>query len=124
MLTFAIVMIIIASILLILIVLAQNPKGGGLSSSFGGGGGQFGGVVQTNKFLDNATKILAGALIVFAVVASLSIPRDEEAEELRMKQSLMREVNQTTIPQIKTDAEVQQLQKQEETPATTSQKEE
>ncbi len=70
--TFSIIFILIASLLLILIVLVQNPKGGGLSAGFTGVN-QFGGVAQTNKFLENSTWTLAVVILAFSIVASLSI---------------------------------------------------
>jgi len=112
MLTIAIVLIIIASIIMILIVLAQNPKGGGLSSTFGGAG-QFGGVVQTNKFLDKTTWTLAIALIVFSITASLSIPTVEQDPESKIQEELMN-LNQTTIPDIQTPEQVEQFRENEE----------
>ena len=113
MLTLAIILIIITSILMILIVLAQNSKGGGLSSTFGGGG-QFGGVVQTNKFLDKTTWTLAIALIVFSITASLSIPKKIEDPESKIQRELM-ELNQTAIPEIKTPDQVKQFEDSENT---------
>jgi preprotein translocase subunit SecG len=112
MLTLAIILIIIASILMILIVLAQNSKGGGLSSTFGGAN-QFGGVVQTNKFLDKTTWTLAIALIVFSITASLSIPTQEIDPESKIEQEL-KELNQTNIPEIQTPDQVQQFRESEE----------
>ena len=113
MLTVAIVLIIIASVLMVLIVLAQNPKGGGLSSTFGGSG-QFGGVVQTNKFLDKTTWTLAIAIIVFSVTASLSIPKIEKDPESKIQEELMR-LNQTTIPDIQSPEQVEQFRENENT---------
>ena len=73
----ATIFIIIISIILIFIVLVQNSKGGGLASNFSGGN-QFGGVAQTNKFLERATWGLAIGLLFFSLVASISIPRETE----------------------------------------------
>jgi preprotein translocase subunit SecG len=72
---------------LILIVLVQKSKGGGLSSSFGSAN-QFGGVVQTNKFLEKATWTLASSLLVLSIVASLTIPSakaDDEKSQIQMQ---------------------------------------
>lgn len=112
MLTLAIILIIIASILMIFIVLAQNPKGGGLSSTFGGAG-SFGGVVQTNKFLDKTTWTLAVALILFSITASMAIPRAQEDPESKIQKELM-ELNQNTIPDIQTPEQVKQFRENEE----------
>ncbi len=71
----ATVCILIIAVVLVLTVLVQNSKGGGLSSSFGGGGNQFGGVAQTNKFLEKATWGLAIALLIFSLLASMTIPK-------------------------------------------------
>lgn len=114
MLTFAIILIIITSILMILIVLSQNSKGGGLSSTFGSAGA-VGGVVQTNKFLEKATWTLAIALIVFSVVASLSIPRVQESAESKAQKAL-KELNQMeTLPETLTPEQVKTLSKEDET---------
>ena len=75
MFSLATVLIIAVSFVLILIVLVQKSKGGGLSSSFGSAN-QFGGVVQTNKFLERATWTLASALLVLSVIAGLTIPKE------------------------------------------------
>ncbi|NOZ35967.1 MAG: preprotein translocase subunit SecG [Chlorobi bacterium] len=111
MLTLSIILIFIVSVLMILIVLAQNPKGGGLSSTFGGGG-QMGGVVQTNKFLDKTTWILAISMIVFSVTASLSLDQPKENPESKIQKELM-ELNQTSIPQVPTQKQVDEFKKKE-----------
>ncbi len=109
------VLIIIASIVMVLIVLVQNSKGGGLSSSFGGGGGggQMGGVVQTNKFLEKTTWVLAVALLVLSITASLSIPRPDADKESATKKH-QRELNTTNVPGIMTPEQVDKLNKEEE----------
>lgn len=73
----ALIFIFIACILLILIVLVQNSKGGGLASNFTGGN-QFGGVAQTNQFLERGTWGLAIALLVFSIIATVSVPGEKE----------------------------------------------
>lgn len=56
--------------------MVQNPKGGGLSSSFGGGGAQsFGGVQNTNNFLDRSTWTLAISMFALILLANFAIPR-------------------------------------------------
>jgi len=111
MLTLSIVLILIVSILMILIVLAQNSKGGGLSSTFGGGG-QMGGVVQTNKFLEKTTWTLAIALIVLSIIASLSLDRPKENPESKIQKELM-ELNQTDIPNIPSQKQVDEFRTKE-----------
>lgn len=70
-----IVLIFIVCVLLILIVLVQNSKGGGLASNFASSG-QIMGVRRTTDFLEKATWTLAGALLFFSLVASMTIPRE------------------------------------------------
>lgn len=85
---FATVLIFIICILLILIVLVQNSKGGGLASNFSAGN-QFGGVAQTNKFLERATWSLAIGLMAFSIIASLSISRiDGDERESAIKEQV------------------------------------
>ncbi len=72
--TLAIILILLASIFLILIVLVQNPKGGGLASGFTGAN-QFGGVAQTNKFLEKSTWTLAIAILALSLLATISLPQ-------------------------------------------------
>ncbi len=108
-------LIIVASVILILVVLVQNPKGGGLAASFGGGGGgQFGGVAQTNKFLDKATWTLAIALLVFAIAASVLLPRNEALEQSKIQKAL----NEVSTTPVNNFPSVEEVKKQNETPAT------
>ena len=63
---------VIVSILLIVVVLMQSSKGGGLAGTFGGGSvGMVFGVRRTADFLTRATQILAGTLIVLALVINI-----------------------------------------------------
>jgi preprotein translocase subunit SecG len=71
------VLILIASVLLILIVLVQNSKGGGLAANFSSSN-QMLGVRKTTDFLEKATWGLAIFIVLFSIVASLSINRGEE----------------------------------------------
>jgi preprotein translocase subunit SecG len=73
------ILIVFVGILLILIVLVQNPKGGGLASGFTGAN-QFGGVAQTNKFLEKATWTLALVILGLSLVATIAIPRQKEGQ--------------------------------------------
>jgi preprotein translocase subunit SecG len=92
-----IVLIFVVCVLLILIVLVQNSKGGGLTSSFASSG-QIMGVRRTADFLEKATWYLAGALLVFSVVASMTIPRETVDPN---KSKIEDQVN--TMPGAKTD---------------------
>jgi preprotein translocase subunit SecG len=81
------VLILIAAIFLILIVLVQNSKGGGLASGFSSSN-QIMGVRKTTDFLEKATWILAGTVIVLSVLSSAFIPRNERASQSEIRQQV------------------------------------
>ncbi len=112
--TILIVLILIVSILLMLIVLVQNPKGGGLASNFASSN-QFMGVRRTTDFLEKATWTLAVLLIVFSILASLTIPRKTGNTNKSMIEEQIQDLpdgNQT--PQFPTTAPAQQPQPQQQ----------
>ena len=78
------VLIIIVCILTTLIVLVQNSKGGGLAANFSSSN-QIMGVRRTTDFLEKATWTLGAALIVFSLLAGVTIPTAEEAQDPRMQ---------------------------------------
>lgn len=84
-----VILIIIVAVLLTLIVMVQNSKGGGLAAGFTSAN-QYGGVVQTNKFLEKATWTLAIALLVLSLFASMTIPKPTEGE---VKSIIQEQVN-------------------------------
>jgi preprotein translocase subunit SecG len=73
MLPFLSVLIAIVSILLMATVLLQNPKGGGIDANFGGQAQQLFGAARSTDFIEKATWVLAGTLIVLCVVAVLMV---------------------------------------------------
>jgi preprotein translocase subunit SecG len=78
------VLIIITCFLLILIVLVQNSKGGGLASNFASSN-QFMGVRKTADFLEKFTWILAGALLIFSILSTVTLPKANEEEKARIE---------------------------------------
>ena len=78
-----IVLIVITCILTILIVLVQNSKGGGLASNFSTSN-QYMGVRKTGDFLEKATWSLGTALILFCLLAGVTIPSGEEEASSRL----------------------------------------
>lgn len=68
------VLLFITCILLILIVLVQNSKGGGLASNFQSSN-QIMGVRKTTDFLEKATWVLAGALLILSIAGTAFIDR-------------------------------------------------
>jgi len=100
--TFFSILILIVCILLILIVLVQNSKGGGLASNFSSSN-QIMGVRKTTDFLEKATWGLAIALLVFALMATMTLPKAGTGGVA--KESLLKEqinTNKTVNPQNQT----------------------
>jgi preprotein translocase subunit SecG len=67
------VLIAIVSVFLMAAVLIQNPKGGGIDPTFGGQAQQLFGAARSTDFIEKATWVLAGALVVLCVVAVLTV---------------------------------------------------
>ena len=100
--TLVIVLIFIVSILLVLIVLVQNSKGGGLASNFQASN-QIMGVRKTADFLEKTTWILAGALLVLAIMGSAFIPRNQAGVDQSMVQDQIHNVvDQNQVPNFPT----------------------
>ncbi len=74
MLSILTIFIALVSVLLIAAVLIQNPKGGGIDANFGGGQAQqLFGAARSTDFVEKATWVLAGALILLCIVAVLTV---------------------------------------------------
>jgi preprotein translocase subunit SecG len=96
------VLIFIVCVLLVLIVLVQNSKGGGLASNFQSSN-QIMGVRKTTDFLEKATWVLAGALLVLSVMGSAFIPRDQMTQEQsRVQDQIETAVDPTQVPNFPT----------------------
>ena len=67
------VLIACVSVLLMAAVLIQNPKGGGIDPTFGGQAQQLFGAARSTDFIEKATWVLAGALVVLCVIAVLTV---------------------------------------------------
>ena len=91
------VLIFIACVLLILVVLVQNSKGGGLAANFSSSN-QIMGVRKTTDFLEKFTWILAGALLVLSIGASLSLPRGTEAASSAIESQIENIADPTQLP--------------------------
>jgi preprotein translocase subunit SecG len=78
------VLIVVTCVFTILIVLVQNSKGGGLASNFSSSN-QYMGVRKTGDFLEKATWILGAALIVFSLLAGITVPKAGEADNSRLQ---------------------------------------
>jgi len=82
--TVFVIFLIIICLLLVMIVLVQNSKGGGLASNFAGSN-QYMGVRKTADFLEKATWTLAASLLVFSLLATWTLPRQEEVSRSRIE---------------------------------------
>ena len=78
--------IIIVCVLIILIVLVQNSKGGGLASNFASSN-QFMGVRKTADFLEKATWTLAGTLLFFCLISSITTKSKEAAPKSALEEN-------------------------------------
>jgi len=78
------VLILVTCVFTILIVLVQNSKGGGLASNFSSSN-QYMGVRKTADFLEKATWSLGAALILFSLLAGITLPKASEAANSRLQ---------------------------------------
>ncbi|MEO8589706.1 MAG: preprotein translocase subunit SecG [Flavobacteriales bacterium] len=60
--------ILTLSVLLAIVILAQNAKGSGLAAGFSAAY-QFAGVARTTHFLNRATWVIGGTLMLFCLVS-------------------------------------------------------
>jgi preprotein translocase subunit SecG len=98
------VLIFIVCVLLVLIVLVQNSKGGGLASNFQSSN-QIMGVRKTTDFLEKATWVLAGSLLILSIMGSAFIPRDRMTQEQsRVQEQIENAVDPTQVPNFPTTA--------------------
>ncbi len=67
------ILIALVSVLLILVILMQNSKGGGIDPNFGSQAQSILGASRSTDFIEKATWVLAGALVVLCVVAVLTV---------------------------------------------------
>ncbi|MDD4108305.1 MAG: preprotein translocase subunit SecG [Prolixibacteraceae bacterium] len=110
------VLIFIVCVLLILIVLVQNSKGGGLASNFQSSN-QVMGVRKTTDFLEKATWVLAGTLLILSVAGSAFIPRQQLIQDQsRVQDQIENAIDPTQVPNFPTT--VPDAGSQENTPPT------
>ena len=96
---FVTIIILLAAILMILIVLVQNSQGGGLASGFSSSN-QIMGVRKTTDFLEKATWVLAGTILVLSILtAKFTTKRSTEPQSLIEVQQPA-PLNPTTAPDV------------------------
>ncbi|MBR2959935.1 MAG: preprotein translocase subunit SecG [Bacteroidales bacterium] len=78
---FLVILIIVVCVILAAVVLIQNSKGGGLAANFSAPT-QVMGVRQTTDFLEKATWVLAGALMVLSIIATIAIPHSTSVDPM------------------------------------------
>lgn len=112
------ILIIIAAILLILAVLVQNSKGGGLAANFSGAN-QIVGVRQTADFIEKFTWILAVAIVVLSLAATVVIDRKagRQATELEQKIANQPAAGMPQFPNAGANKQQQPAQPAQEQPA-------
>ncbi len=91
------VLIMIVCVLLIGVVLVQNSKGGGLAANFAAST-QIMGVRRTADFLEKATWILAGALLVFTLLSTAVMQKPTEINESKIKNQVENGVDPNAVP--------------------------
>ena len=81
------VLITLVALLLMAAVLVQNSKGGGFDQTFGGQAQQLFGAARSTDFIEKATWVLAGALILLCIAAVFVVGTGGGASELPPLQS-------------------------------------
>ena len=83
---FVSVLVIVACVFQVLIVLVQNSKGGGLAANFTSAG-QSMGIRKTADFLEKATWTLAGTLLFFCLISSITTKSKEAAPKSALEEN-------------------------------------
>ncbi len=82
------ILIVLAALALVFIVLIQNSKGGGLASGFASSN-QVMGVRKTTDFLEKATWVLAGTVLLLSIVTSAFVsPQTKASQDSMMKEQI------------------------------------
>ncbi len=87
MFVFLTILILLAAVLLILVVVIQNSKGGGLASGFSSSN-QIMGVRKTTDFLEKATWVLAGAIVLLSIVSAGFLKSEVKSESSQVIEKL------------------------------------
>jgi preprotein translocase subunit SecG len=115
-----IVLLVVVCVLLVLIVLVQNSKGGGLASNFQSSN-QIMGVRKTTDFLEKATWVLAGALLILSIGATAFIPRDAKTGgESAIKDQIQNAVDPNQVPSFPAPADAKTTTPASSAPASTA----
>lgn len=93
--TLCIILILVASVLIILAVLVQSPKSG-MAANFGASN-QVMGVRQTTDFLEKFTWVMAGAIVVLSLIATITMDNARVATSNSMIDEDAKALQQTAI---------------------------
>lgn len=85
--TSIVILIVLASIFMCLIVLIQESKGGGLAADYSSNN-QFLGAPKTTNFIEKATWVLAGTMIVLSVISVACLPGTNASDSVIMQQAV------------------------------------
>lgn len=96
---FVTIIILIAAILMILIVLIQNSQGGGLASGFSSSN-QIMGVRKTTDFLEKATWILAGTILILSILTAKFTSKRSTEPQSQIEVEQPAALNPTTAPDV------------------------
>jgi preprotein translocase subunit SecG len=85
--TSIVILIVLASILMCLIVLIQESKGGGLAADYSNNN-QILGAPKTTNFIEKATWVLAGTMIILSVISVACLPGSGRSDSVIMQQAV------------------------------------
>lgn len=92
-----VILVVIASILMCGIVLIQESKGGGLAADYSSNNNILG-APKTTTFIENATKVLAGVMIVLSVLSVAVLPdTDKEGSVMSKKATEEKAINPNNV---------------------------
>jgi len=94
---FITILVVICSIALIFFVVIQNSKGGGLAAGFSSSN-QVMGVRKTTDFLEKATIVLAGFIVLGSIFASVVITNKSNSGNDSIKNEIMNMQQNSTNP--------------------------
>ncbi len=97
------VLAMLAGVALIFAVVIQNSKGGGLSSTFAGGNAsQLLGARRSAEFIEKATWVLFGSMVLLAFVANVVGSGGSTSTRLRIQENVNSQFIQNSVQDVST----------------------
>ena len=110
-------LMVVVSVFMVLVVLAQKAKGGGLNQSMAGTQ-QIMGVRKSTDFIEKATWVLAGTLLVFSFVSVAVMPSHDQSSSMHIGESLLNDAPVQQAPAFDAQAPAAEAQSDaQQTPA-------